>query len=141
MKKAYDVTKENLFNWVAPIHVFHHADIMYKSEAKKAFKELKKASGCEMVKSYFGEEAVVLKEKTIETIDSEVFWRVYNQLFEEIVKESFPAFSMGYDMYGAKCFRLGGAVYLAGDVHDCFPFYVDMESLKERLEDLSDEVA
>ncbi|PLS18851.1 hypothetical protein CVD28_00170 [Bacillus sp. M6-12] len=141
MVKMTIVTKDDLFNMIAPIHVYQKADLMYEKEAKVAFKKLKEVRENMVIADYFGDSLSTLKERSVKNVDMYAFWRVYNRLFEEIVKEEFPSFTAGYDKYGAKCFFQEGQMLLDGDDYDCFPFYLDTNGLKGRLYDLSKEIA
>ncbi|MDF2880016.1 MAG: hypothetical protein K0R54_573 [Clostridiaceae bacterium] len=141
-KKLLHITKERLFNLVAPIHIYHKADIMYKHKAVRAFRDLKQYRETDIVSKYFEDNLLTLKERGINNIDYHLFCRVYNKLFEELVLESIPQLIPGYDYYGAKCFRLSenGRAYIEGDDIDCYPFYADIESFKERIADLKKEL-
>jgi hypothetical protein len=140
MAKVQTLTKEDLFNLVAPIHIFHKADVCFKEEARKAFRILKKVRDHEIVLHYFDEGVSVLNERNVIGVDHIVFWKVYNRLFEELVTEYFPEFKSSHDRYGAKCFLFEGKRYLAGDDYDCFPFYADVDSLKQHLQELQEEL-
>jgi hypothetical protein len=140
MAKVQTFTKEDLFNLVAPIHIFHKLGPCSKEKATKAFKELKKVRGHEIVLYYFGNSVSALNERNVICVDQIVFWKVYNRLFEELVTEYFPEFKSSHDRYGAKCFLFEGKRYLAGDDYDCFPFYADVDSLKQHLQELQEEL-
>lgn len=138
------MTKEELFDLVAPIHIYFHADLMYEREAKKAFRELKKKRELDFVKEYFDsftEED--LEERGLNTVHANNFWSIYCRLFEEIVQESFPTFKPYFDSYGAKCFRddATNEQHLIGDGYNHYPYYLQSEALKERLYDLGKEIA
>lgn len=134
-------SREDLFDLIAPIHLFHQADVCLLKDAQTAFRKLKKVRDHDLVKEYFGSEIDVLLQRNVSNVDSIVFWKIYNRLFEEIVTKYFPAFKSTFDMYGAKCFIVSGYTYLSGDAFDCFPFYISFNTLAERLMNLTEEVA
>lgn len=133
-------TKENLFNLIAPIHIYHKADLRYKKEANKAYRILKQKMQEPVVSQYFGEMLFELKKRSVDQVDYTVFWKIYDQLFEEIVTDAFPELKPDYDFYGAKCFVANGRKYLDGDSYHCYPFYLYYSSLKNRLLRLRDEL-
>jgi hypothetical protein len=137
MAKTNSITKEELFDLVAPIHIYQKADLMYEKEAREAFSSLKRVRHHKLVSTYFGEGSEIFRERTVRNVDCMTFWKVYNQLFKEIVQEKFPKWRTDHDYYGARCFNFDGLTLLAGDSYDCFPFYLDYEALKERLNDFA----
>lgn len=130
------LTVEQLFDLVAPIHIYHHADIALAKRADRALEKLKHYKNDELVKEYFGQDIKTLDTPHIDMVDPEVFWRVYDQLFITIVQADFPYFEVSYDKYGARCFQYNGVKYLTGDDAGCFPFYLDSETLQKRLNEL-----
>ena len=138
------MTKEELFDLVAPIHIYFHADIMYEKEARKAFQSLRKKREEEMVKAYFSEYLPgCFLDNKLSSAGGNPFWSVYCKLFEEMVKESFPTFKPYFDSYGAKCFRddVTNEKHLIGDGYNHYPYYLQSEALRERLYDLGKEIA
>lgn len=136
-----ELTKEMLFSFIAPIHIYHKADLMYKKEAMEGFRNLKKYKKHKLVQEYFKDDIDNLSIRSVNKVDYKVFWRVYDKLFKEIVLEWYPSLKPTYDYYGAKCFENENRkVYLDGDDYDCFPFYLDYESLNIRLIDLENEL-
>lgn len=138
------MTKEELFDLVAPIHIYFHADVRLEKEAKKAYESLKRKKDDEMVKAYFEEHHPgCLTERKLPTTGGNPFWSVYCKLFEEIVRESFPTFKPYYDSYGAKCFRddITNEIHLMGDGYNGYPYFLQSEALNERLYDLGKEIA
>lgn len=137
------LTKEMLFNFVAPIHIYFKADLLYKPEAIKGFKSLKRYKDDKLVKEYFRENISVLSlpVSEIDNINYKIFWRIYDELFEDIVLEKFPFFIPAHEYYGAKCFKYNGKIYLDGDDYDCYPYYLDRFALDERLIELKKELA
>lgn len=132
------INKEELFNLVAPIHIYFNADLMFKNEANEGLKKLKKLKLDNMVLDYLDEDD--FSSKKLDQLDNKLYWRVYNQLFEELVLKEFEDFEPSVDTYGAKCFKYQDKIYLDGDSFDCYPFYTDYVTLTERLNDLSKEL-
>jgi hypothetical protein len=135
-----EMTKEELFDLIAPIQIYNKADVMWRKEAGNAFRLLKKKREDEMVVFYFKKDIGNLFKRVVEEADERVFWRIYNQLFEELVLDRMPQLRPDVDTYGAKCFVYEGQCYLAGDDCGCYPYYESAELLKERLDDLKEEL-
>lgn len=141
MARKLNFTEKDLFDLIAPIHLYQQADVCLQHEAKTAFKNLKKVRENDLVKFFFAKDNDSLYKRNVEDVDAQIFWSIYNQLFKGIVTTRFPHFKSSFDSYGAKCFMVDGYRYLCGDAYDCFPFYLDASALEERLMDLAKEVA
>lgn len=129
--------EKDLFDYVAPIHIYFNADIKYKQKAEKAFRYLKKHK--KEAERYL-DDITVLEQRNLDDVDPYVFWRAYNNLFEEEVLSYFPELEPSYDRWGARCFVFNGKRYLSGDSYDCYPFYVSKKALEERLKELANEI-
>lgn len=140
MLEKTKITKQELFNLVAPIHIYHKADVLMKTEAQIALNKLRRLSDDKLVIEFFGVDDVLL-EDDVKKVDYLYFWRTYDKLFEDIVEEKLPELTACYDFYGAKAFESENrAVFLVGDKYDCFPFYESVPLLEEKLQDLTHEI-
>lgn len=118
------LTVHQKFNIVAPIVIYHKADLMYKKEAKKAFKLLKQ-----------DEELFALMGRPAK-LDEIYEFEPYNTLFRQIVTEVKPDWREFRDQYGARGYRDGDNVCIfTGDASNFFPWYVFAEGLIKRLGD------
>lgn len=137
------MNKENLFDLVAPIYIYHFADVMYEKKAKKAFREIMKKKDATVIQECFGDLVESLDIADFSEENSEIFYKIYTSLFESLVQEAMPTFKPFYDLYGAKCFRddTTGRHYLNGDAYNQYPYYLEAEALYERLADLQLEIA
>jgi len=129
--------KMAVFDAIAAIHIYFSTDLLYKKEAQKAFNWIKKNR--EKVIPYLNDVSV-LDCRRLDDADHHVFWRAYNRLFEKEVLSRFPELQPSHDQWGARCFKINEEKILCGDSYDCYPFYLDKESLYERLNDLANEL-
>lgn len=112
------LTTNEKFNLIAPIAIYHHADLCYKQKAQRAFKKAQKLY-------------VVPLEQT--KLDEADVGSLYNELFEQVVYENRPSWSPFIDKWGAKGFKDQGEVVFSGDDSGFYPWYETAELLIERL--------
>ena len=132
------LTKEKLFDLIAPIFIYFFADLCYENEAIESLEKLKTLRHDATIKRYFDNDD--LDKNSIDDIDHYKIKDIYDELFEEMVLSVFPDAVPDYDRSGAKCFTINGRKYLNGDAYLCYPFYADHQALKIRLSDLHDEL-
>lgn len=118
---------DDVFNAVAPIFIYHKADLCYKKEARAGLKWLK--ANKEQVKIFF--DTNDLNPRSIDKLSVDVFWEAYNTLFKKIVSQETDA-EPEVDRWGAYGYRLPTSSFF-GDDYGCFPFYMDAESLRQRV--------
>lgn len=137
------MTKEELFDLVAPIHVYLHTGISSDAKAKSAYETLKQVKGAGLVNKVFAESLPECLEDNLPSRGDSPFWKVYCKLFEEMVREAFPTFKPYYDPNGAKCFRddITNENHLRGECYNQYPYYIQSETLRENLYELGKKVA
>lgn len=89
------MTTEELFDLVAPIAIYHGADVCFKVKAKKALRKLRNVDP----------NALPNPLPSLE-LDSLNDWAIdcYNELFEAIVEEETGSDGWEYDKWGAKTY-------------------------------------
>lgn len=113
------------FNLIAPITVYFRADLMYKPEARKALKELKKL-GHPLV------EGKTIAEMLEDQPDGLI--NRYNALMMYLVSEAEPDAEAYIDEMGAFGFRINGkSNVLAGDASGMFAFYLQSSLVTDRI--------
>ena len=118
------MTDEQLFDLVAPIAIYHKADVCFKKAAEKALRKLKEAK-------------VVAPLCVVDDVDiANWAWQKYDELFGDIVRANCPGLVFGYDACGAKGFKRDSHFEFAGDSSGQFPWYETAELLKKRLADI-----
>jgi len=119
-----------LFNLVAPMAIYHRADVLFEPQAKRAYHKLKKITEA--------------KWKSVDCIPPNIqlelndlcdwAWGTYNILFEKIVKEYNSNYTFFIDIYGAKGVRCeDGSVVFSGDDPGSYPWYETAELIIGRL--------
>ena len=121
------MTEIELFNIVAPIAIYHRADVMFLTKAQKAWTVAKRTDwgyGCE-------EPDTNLELDDTDTAD----WaeEIYGLLFMAVVWSVDPTAEVGHDYWGAKYVKVKGIDAFAGDAHDQFPWYETAELLLNRV--------
>lgn len=142
---AAGVSIENLFDLVAPVYVYHKADIQYRAEAERALRELKNFTAADFEPHLGHPAAARLAEAaladTADDADPNAFWEAYDLLFPDLVTREYPTLRPDYDSRGARCFRdVENNVRLDGDACGHYPYYLSHEALAERLRELEDEL-
>ena len=125
------MTTEELFDLVAPIAIYHGADVCYKKKALAALRILRKAD-------WTGRKP--LPSTHLDELND---WarELYDELFENIVEENGPEeLEQGYDYWGAKGYKLphqGSKNFeLSGDSSMQYPWYADAATLIERVKSI-----
>lgn len=128
------MTDNELFNLVAPIAVYHWADIYYGKRASKAWKQISKV--LPEVWRQLG-----LKNPAtncdFSDLDSSADWAIetYNSLFERIISDSFNGnVCFQHDHYGARTVVLSNEVLMSGDTCGYYPWYANAELLIAKTE-------
>jgi hypothetical protein len=142
---AAGVTIENLFDLVAPVYIYHKADIQYRAEAERALRRLKDFTAVDFEPHISHPTAARLAEAalalTADEADPNAFWEAYDLLFPALVTREYPALRPDHDPRGACCFRDSeGGVRLDGDACGHYPYYLSYEALADRLRDLKNEL-
>jgi len=116
---------KQLFDLVAPIAIYHGADVCFKKKAIAAWEKIVKDNLAEwpfILDCDDPDVAVWAKEK-------------YDDLFETFVVQNKPKWKKFRDKYGAWGFRNeNGEVVFTGDGQGEFPWYETIELLLKRLE-------
>lgn len=111
------------FDLVAPIAIYHFADVGFKAKAQCALKRIKR--------SHKGLLADLDGASLDETGD---LARVYRQLFEYIVDAWAPHWTKYRDQYGALGFKNSlGQVVFTGDDNNQYPWYETEKLLGLRI--------
>lgn len=145
MSAAAAVTAEEVFDLVAPVYIYHKADLKYRREAGRGLRGLKALKASDLAPHIGDGPAAELAEaarvRTPDDADPGPFWRAYELLFPALVTRELPELTPDHDRYGACCFRDGaGRVHLDGDACGHYPFYLDSAALAARLEKLREEM-
>jgi hypothetical protein len=125
MELATDTQKA--FDLVAPVAIYHAADVCFKEKARTALRKLKRQ------KVAPGH----LKLDDAETAE----WarEEYDRLFGEIVEQERPELEFGYDYWGAKGYKLphqsSKDFEISGEACGHLPYFETAELLVERLND------
>lgn len=119
-----------LFNKVAPIFIYHRADVLFKEKATDAYNNLGNHPHDTYKKNDLDPPP---QDAHLDELDS---WAKdsYDTLFKKIVEEHKPDWTFFYDTDGSKGYKDGNGKYVfAGDKPACFPMYETAELLIERL--------
>lgn len=125
---------KTLFDWfdcVAPIAIYHSADLQYEQKAKNAFNRLMTNKRRKLFELYAG------KEKTSPTLNHPGFYYrdAYQDLFSEIMARKRPDLKKFHDSYGALAWKNDdGFILFAGDDIFMPPWFLTSEALLERVE-------
>ena len=118
-----------LFDLIAAVAIYHHADVCFKSESSKALRKLQKAG-------------IVSADWKLDGAEVSNWAKdEYDRLFEEIVKDTRQDLEIGRDYWGAKCVRWPGQhstkYAFSGDSIGQFPWYETADMLIGRLADVT----
>ena len=106
---------KNLYNLVAPIVVYHLADLEYKKQAATASRKLKNPGLME-------DPGPALEE--------------YNRIWEDLIEQM--GLTWEFDRWGARqIMNPQTGESFSGDEQDRFPFYLDYDMVVQRLEQLA----
>ena len=137
------LTIEDLFDLIAPIAIYHGADVCFKAKALEAIRKLQRAvrKGDTTAVRWVGSPQGGFKWEDIlefEDLPNERDVRpVYNDLLIEIVSANTEGWEPGYDRSGCRCFRIGGRLIDAfcGDSPNNFAWYENAALVVERVQD------
>lgn len=117
---------DEIFNAVAPIFIYHKADLHFKSEACAGLRWLKtnRSKARELIPE------AELKVRSVDQLDPRPFWNAYNKLFEEIVAQITDA-KPQIDDWGIRGYRLPS--YFFGEAYGFYPLYLDASALRQRV--------
>ena len=124
------MTFENLFDLVAPIAIYHRADLLFKPQATKAWRKIKKVPAQEWTS------ADCTPPDLARRLDDLECWAkdAYDKLFWAVVEEHCPAWTWEWDRWGAKAVKDGDdRLVFSGDDRWCFSWYETAELLVKRL--------
>ena len=134
------MTTAQLFNLVAPIAIYHGADVCYERKAKRAIDRLRKFAVVEPeIQRRFGLRARCNDwedyRKHVEPENLPNILDLYKHLFREIVEGERPEWSEFVDRWGANGYKdEQGRIVFSGDACFCFPWYETAELLIGRIE-------
>lgn len=149
-----------LFDAIAPIHIYFKADLMFKSKAVAGLEKLRTTCDFRRLRSMFFDMYEWMKgsknypdiddilnnflEAPLDDIYYHDLWSAYNYLFEQIVGITCEDLGLDVtysnDYYGALTVKLNGRELFVGDTYDCYPFYQNSRSLINKVkEELSNE--
>jgi len=134
------MTAAQLFNLVAPIAIYHGADVCYERKARRAINRLMKLAAVEpKIQQRCGVRARWKDwEDYREHVEPENLPNIldlYKDLFREIVADERPEWSEFVDRWGAYGYKdEQGRIVFSGDACFCFPWYETAELLIERVE-------
>ena len=126
------MTIESLFDLVAPIAIYHRADVCFKKQASKAWSKIKKVARQEWL------QADCAAPDVSDKLDDLNDWAKdnYDVLFLAIVQSDYPDWKSFFDKYGAKGIKDGqGREVFTGDSGFEFPWYETAELLVNRLDE------
>lgn len=121
-----------VFDCIAPLHVYHHSDMKYKEEARVALNKLVDKRSYFIQAGFVDLTGLVLVKNNINNIgDTRILWRMYNSLFNLLVLRSIPFAQPSVDYYGALCFIINGKSEFMGEEYDKFPLYLSARGVLE----------
>ena len=141
------MTTAQLFNLVAPIAIYHGADVCYEREARHAINSIRKLAAVEPeIQRRFGLTAGRKDwEDYREHVEPEHLPNVldlYKGLFREIVEGQRPEWREFVDRWGAYGYKdEQGQIVFSGDACFCFPWFETAELLIERIQMHSEQKA
>ena len=121
------MTNSEKFNLIAPIAIYHFADVCFKAKSQVALKKLSK------VPALLSELGIDAKIK-LDDIPTLHLKDMYNKLFEELVLSKNENWETLVDGFGSFGFRDGsGIVQFTGDDAGFYPWYETAELLFKRI--------
>ncbi len=116
------MTNNQEFDIIAPIAIYHFADVCFKTKAMKALRKAKKI-GYAFYDGLDGPK-----------YDAEGLASRYNTLFEHIINEEKPEWTPIVDLWGAKGFKdRSGRRVFTGDDFGFYPWYETSGLILERI--------
>lgn len=141
------MTAAQLFNLVAPIAIYHGADVCYERKARHAIEQLRNLAETEPeIRRQFGAGARRQNwadyRELVEPENLPNIFDLYKDLFRQIVEGERPEWSEFVDRWGAYGYKdEHGQIVFSGDACFCFPWYETAELLIERIEMHSEQEA
>ena len=127
-EKFGSLTARQEFDLIAPIAVYHMADLKYKSQARAALQQLKKLGHPLVADKSVSE---ILEDNSA----PDGLGNRYNALMMAIVEEVAPGTESYIDEYGSFGFRIGDDdSVLMGDASGIFAYYMNANAVVERVE-------
>ncbi len=117
---------DEIFDAVAPIFIYHKADLSYKREARTGLKWLK--NNRDKVKEFFTDDDL---QPSVDNVSPIPFWKAYDELFVNIVGQETDA-KPQVDFWGCKGYRLTDSSFF-GNGSGYFPLYLDAAALRQRI--------
>ena len=134
---------KTLFDLVAPIAIYHGADLTYEKEARAAIAELRKRVSENTLRNtqFVADDRMLDYLEHSHPDDLPNIIDIYNELFVEICEDVMPDGFTGRDKWGARRYLDStGKEVFSGDKCGDFPWYADEASLRERLTDHLEEM-
>jgi len=125
MNTAYE-----LFNLIAPLHIYHRTDVRYKKQAQEGYKALVKKQ--EKFSAY--EQVKEIVSLSFNEVNNQDVWTLYDALFEEIIEMEWSVLKKTRDRYGAKAFEYEGKMYFVGDDSGTYAYSVNYMAILESIE-------
>jgi hypothetical protein len=134
------MTTAQLFNLVAPIAIYHGADVCYGRKARRAICRVRNLADTDPeIRRRFGARARRQDwadyHEHAEPENLPNILDLYKDLFREIVQGERPEWCEFVDRWGAYGYKdEHGQIVFSGDACFCFPWYETAELLAERIE-------
>ena len=141
---------KTLFDLVAPIAIYHGADLLYETQAMTAVDDLRKLARkgesalSEAVRTWGFKETEAMLEYRFTTHPDGLpnILDVYADLFRDICEDELPEAEWSRDRWGAWQLKdSAGNQVFSGDGSGKYPWYVDEQTLRDRLQEHDNEYA
>ena len=135
---------KSLFDLIAPIAIYHGADVLYKTKALAAIRELKRRVQArdQSLAGYGLLHPSILVENLATYLEFEEPARLpniqdlYIKLFQEIVENEQPSWTCFFDRWGARAYKdENGQLVFSGDSSWCLPWFETEQLLRERIQE------
>lgn len=126
---------QKLFDAISPIAIYHFADLCYAKEATQGLKKARNLIGDD----YFADFLICEDKKqdkrswTKDNLQNGPLKSWYNVLFAYNVENLEPGVLFEIDSYGGFNYLLDGETLFGSDDSHNFPWYTDINSIKDRL--------
>lgn len=131
-----------LFNAVAPIAVYFFADIAFKKQAEKGFKDLQNNLLGDSVQDLIVDEMKHEDSLSVDDLDAAKIKDIYNELFAWAVENRTPDnvdCKFMIDNYGGYNYEYDEEIVFGSNDSYCFPWYENTHAIEERI-DIQSEV-
>lgn len=120
------------FDSIAPLVIYHLADLRYKKQAKKALKDLRKLMGDDWVEGLLTD-----KENgfDLENLKTGLLQEIYNDTFAYIVEENVSDAIFQIDKYGGYNYVLNNEILFGSDDSRVFPWFLGSETIIDRIKE------